>query len=83
MLHLLWSIIIGFVTGLVARALLPGADHIGFILTTIVGVLGSVVGGFIGNAIRKPAPGATVHAPGFIMSVVGAILLLVLLRLVG
>ena len=82
MLHLIWSIVVGFVVGLLARAVLPGADHMGMIATTLVGIVGSVVGGLIGNAIKRPAPGASFHPAGFIMSIVGAIVLLLILRMV-
>ena len=82
MMHLIWSVIVGFFVGLIARALLPGADHMGFIATTLVGIIGSVVGGLIGNAIKRPAPGATFHPAGLLMSVVGAIVLLLILRMV-
>jgi uncharacterized membrane protein YeaQ/YmgE (transglycosylase-associated protein family) len=82
MLHLIWSVIVGFFVGLLARAVLPGIDHMGFIATTLVGIIGSVIGGFIGNAIRRPAPGATFHPAGFLMSIVGAIVLLLILRMV-
>ncbi len=80
MLHLVWSVIVGFVVGFIARAVLPGADHMGFIATTVVGIVGSVIGGFIGSAIKKPEPGASFHPAGFVMSVVGAVVLLLLLR---
>ena len=83
MLHLIWSVIVGFFIGLVARAVVPGADHFGFIGTTLVGIVGSLIGGFIGGLISRPPEGATFHTTGFIMSVVGAIVLLVLLRAVG
>ena len=82
MLHILWSVIVGFFVGLIARAVLPGADHMGLIGTTAVGIVGSVIGGFIGRLIKQPEPGATFHAAGFVMSVVGAVVLLLLLRLV-
>ena len=82
MLHIVWSIIVGFVVGLIGRALVPGADQMGFIATTVVGIVGSVIGGLIGNVISKPSPGAKFHPAGFIMSIVGAIILLVLLRFV-
>ena len=82
MLHIIWSVIVGFIVGLIARALMPGADSMGFLATTAVGIVGSVIGGFIGSAISKPAAGAKFHPAGFIMSVVGAIVLLALLRLV-
>ena len=81
MLHLIWSVIVGFFVGLLARALLPGVDHLGFIATTLVGIVGSVIGGLIGNAIRRPAPGATFHPAGLFMSIVGGMVLLVILRM--
>ena len=81
MLHLIWSVIVGFFAGLIARALLPGADHMGFIPTTLVGIVGSVVGGLIGNAISRPKPGSSFHTAGFLMSIVGAMVLLIVLRM--
>ena len=53
----------------------------GFIATTAVGIVGSLIGGLIGDFIGKPAPGAKFHPAGFLMSVVGAIVLLVVLRM--
>jgi uncharacterized membrane protein YeaQ/YmgE (transglycosylase-associated protein family) len=82
LMHILWSIIVGFIVGLVARALLPGADNLGFLMTVILGIAGSLVGGFVGGLIKKPEPGATFHPAGFLMSIIGAILLLVLWRFV-
>lgn len=81
-LHVLWSIIVGFLIGLLARAILPGADTMGFIATTVLGILGSVVGGFVGRLISKPQEGSKFHPAGFFMSVLGAILLLLLWRFV-
>jgi uncharacterized membrane protein YeaQ/YmgE (transglycosylase-associated protein family) len=80
MLHIIWSIIVGFAAGFIARAVLPGADHMGLIATTAVGIVGSIIGGFIGNMIKKPAPGAKFHPAGFLMSIVGAIVLLIVIR---
>jgi uncharacterized membrane protein YeaQ/YmgE (transglycosylase-associated protein family) len=80
MFHILWSIIVGFFAGLIARAVLPGADTMGFLATTGVGIAGSVIGGLIGNVIRKPAPGAKFHPAGFLMSIAGAIVLLLVIR---
>ena len=82
MLHVIWSIIVGFVAGLIARAVTPGADQMGFIATTVVGIVGSLIGGFIGRLINKPEPDAKFHPAGFLMSIVGAIVLLLILRLV-
>lgn len=53
-IHILWSIVTGFVVGLIARALLPGADHFGFWITALVGIAGSWVGGYIGSLISAP-----------------------------
>jgi len=82
MMHLIWSVIVGFFVGLIARALLPGVDHMGFIATTLVGIIGSVLGGLLGNVIKRPAPGAAFHPAGLLMSIVGAIVLLLILRMV-
>ena len=71
MLHFIWSLIVGFVVGLIARAVLPGADQMGVILTTVVGIVGSLVGGFIGTLINKPAPGTKFHPAGFVLSYPG------------
>jgi len=62
---------------------LPGADAMGFWATAIVGIVGSIVGGFIGRLIRKPEPGAAFHPAGFLMSIVGAIVVLLLWRMIG
>jgi uncharacterized membrane protein YeaQ/YmgE (transglycosylase-associated protein family) len=82
MLHLIWSVITGFVVGLIARAVVPGADSLGWIATTVLGVVGSVAGGLIGRVIKKPDAGALFHPAGFLMSIVGAIVVLVLWRMV-
>jgi uncharacterized membrane protein YeaQ/YmgE (transglycosylase-associated protein family) len=82
MFHLIWSIIVGFFVGLIARAILPGADHMGLWMTAGVGVAGSLIGGLIGNMIKRPEPGSKFHPAGFLMSIVGAVVLLLLLRYV-
>ncbi len=79
MLSMIGHAIVGLVIGLVARLLLPGADPHGLIVTAIVGMLGGWVGGAIGRALGWYPPG---HPAGFVMSVVGAMVLLVLLRYV-
>jgi uncharacterized membrane protein YeaQ/YmgE (transglycosylase-associated protein family) len=76
MLHFIWYIIVGFIVGWIARAVLPGAQHLGFILTTLLGIAGSIVGGLIARLFSKPEPGSTFHPAGFIMSIIGAIILL-------
>lgn len=80
LMHIIWSVVVGFVVGLIARALLPGVDAMGFIATTVVGIVGSLIGGFIGNMVSKPPEGAKFHPAGFFMSVLGAIVLLFIWR---
>jgi uncharacterized membrane protein YeaQ/YmgE (transglycosylase-associated protein family) len=82
-LHLLWSVIVGFVVGLLARAVLPGADKMGFLATALVGIVGSILGGLIGRVIKKPEEGAAFHPAGFWMSLVGAVIVLLLWRMIG
>lgn len=72
-MHYIWMAVIGFVVGLVARAILPGTQSLGIILTAVLGIAGSFVAGFVGQALGWYAPGAPV---GFIASVIGAIVLL-------
>jgi uncharacterized membrane protein YeaQ/YmgE (transglycosylase-associated protein family) len=81
-LHLLWSIVVGFFIGLIARALLPGNDSMGFLATVGIGILGSLVGGFLGSLISKPAPGSKFHPAGFFLSVLCSIGLLLLWRFI-
>jgi uncharacterized membrane protein YeaQ/YmgE (transglycosylase-associated protein family) len=76
MLHIIWYIIVGFIVGWIARAIMPGAQHLGFIMTTLLGIAGSIVGGLIGRLFSKPEPGSAFHPAGFIMSIIGAIILL-------
>jgi uncharacterized membrane protein YeaQ/YmgE (transglycosylase-associated protein family) len=80
MFHIVWYLIVGFVVGLIARGLLPGADTMGFFATAAVGIVGSLIGGLIGSAVSRPPPGAKFHPAGFAMSIVGAIVLLLVLR---
>ncbi len=77
MLHILWSIIVGFVVGLIARALVPGNQKMAFVATVVLGILGSIIGGLIGRAISKPPEGSKFHPAGFFLSLIGAIVLLV------
>jgi uncharacterized membrane protein YeaQ/YmgE (transglycosylase-associated protein family) len=75
---ILWMIIIGFVIGLVARALMPGRDPAGFIMTVILGIIGSVIAGFLGQSLGLYAQG---EPAGLLASVLGAMLVLFVYRL--
>jgi uncharacterized membrane protein YeaQ/YmgE (transglycosylase-associated protein family) len=73
-------IIFGLIVGLVAKFLMPGRDPGGFFITAVLGIVGAVVGGFLGRAIGWYGPNDPV---GFVMAVLGAIVLLVVYRLVA
>jgi uncharacterized membrane protein YeaQ/YmgE (transglycosylase-associated protein family) len=76
MVHIIWYIIVGFTVGLIAHAILPGAQHLGFIMTSLLGISGSIVGGLIGRLFSKPEPDSAFHPAGLILSIIGAIILL-------
>jgi uncharacterized membrane protein YeaQ/YmgE (transglycosylase-associated protein family) len=79
MFHIIWSILVGFLIGLIARALIPGDQAMGFWMTSIVGIVGSIVGGLIARIFSRPKDGAFFHPAGFILSVIGAIIVLAIL----
>jgi uncharacterized membrane protein YeaQ/YmgE (transglycosylase-associated protein family) len=74
-----WMAIIGLVVGALAKFIMPGKDPGGIIITMLLGIAGAFVGTFVGRALGMYQPG---QAAGFIMSLIGAILLLVLYRLI-
>ena len=74
-LHIFWMIIVGFIVGLIARWIYPGAVAMGFWTTTVVGIIGSLVGGVIGGIIWR-SPDGRFHPAGWILSVVGALFVL-------
>ena len=77
MLGVLGWILFGLVVGIVAKLLMPGRDPGGFIVTTVLGIVGAVVGGWIGRVLGLYGPG---EPAGFIMAVIGAVLLLAIYR---
>jgi len=79
MLHIIWSILVGFVVGLIAKALIPGDQAMGFWMTSLIGIAGSVVGGLIARIFSKPADGAFFHPAGFLLSIIGAVIVLLIL----
>ena len=83
MFDILWSIIVGFIVGLVARALMPGIQSMGFIETALIGIVGSVVGGLIARIFSKPADGSYFHPAGFILSIIGAVIVLAVMMHFG
>ena len=70
----------GLVVGVVARFLMPGRDPGGFVITSALGIVGALLGGYIGRALGWYRPGDPV---GFLMAVLGAIILLVIYRVLA
>jgi len=76
---ILWTLIIGLVVGAIAKLLMPGRDPGGIIVTMLIGVVGALLAGFLGRALgwySEPGTG-----PGIIASIIGAMILLFLYRL--
>lgn len=66
-------IIVGFIVGMIARAIMPGEQRLGIILTIVLGIVGSIVAGYLGSALGFYSPG---QGAGWIGSIVGAIIVL-------
>ena len=77
MFHLIGQAIFGLIVGIIAKVLMPGKDHGGFILTALIGLAGSMIGTFIGQTMR----GNHDYASGWLMSIIGAMVLLGLHRM--
>jgi uncharacterized membrane protein YeaQ/YmgE (transglycosylase-associated protein family) len=73
-------ILFGLVVGIVGKLLMPGRDPGGFILTILLGIAGALLGGFVGRALGFYGEG---EPAGFIMAVIGSILLLIIYRMVA
>jgi len=78
-MSIIWTLIIGLLVGLVAKALMPGKDPGGFIVTAVLGIAGAFIANFIGRSMNWYADG---QPAGFIASVIGAIALLAIYRMV-
>jgi uncharacterized membrane protein YeaQ/YmgE (transglycosylase-associated protein family) len=79
MFHILWMLIVGLIVGALAKLVMPGRDPGGIFITMMLGVAGAVVAGVVGRLLGLYAPG---QGAGFLMSILGAILLLAIYRLV-
>ena len=73
-------IIFGLIVGIIAKLLMPGRDPGGFVITILLGIAGALLGGFVGRALGLYGLG---ESAGFLMSLLGAILLLTLYRFLG
>ncbi|WP_201501734.1 GlsB/YeaQ/YmgE family stress response membrane protein [Psychrobacter cibarius] len=75
----IWMIIVGLVAGLLARAIKPGSDPMGWIMTIVLGIVGALLGGFLAGLIGFNADGGFT---GLIFSVIGAIILLFIYEMI-
>jgi uncharacterized membrane protein YeaQ/YmgE (transglycosylase-associated protein family) len=73
-------IILGLLAGLIARAIMPGHDSIGLIVTVVIGIVGALVGGFIAELIGFEGLGSFFELRTWIIAVAGAVLLLAVVR---
>lgn len=80
MLEILGWIVFGLIVGAIAKLVMPGKDPGGIIVTILLGIAGAFVGGYLGRLMGWYGPG---EAAGYIMAIVGAIVLLFLYRLVA
>jgi uncharacterized membrane protein YeaQ/YmgE (transglycosylase-associated protein family) len=78
-MHLLWMLIVGLIVGALAKLVMPGRDPGGIIVTMLLGVAGSVIAGLIGRAVGWYSEG---QPAGFISSIIGAVILLAIYRLI-
>ena len=80
-MSILWTIIIGFIAGVVAKFLMPGPNEpSGFVLTTILGIVGAFVASYLGQALGFYGPG---EGAGFIGAVIGAVVVLAIWSMVA
>jgi uncharacterized membrane protein YeaQ/YmgE (transglycosylase-associated protein family) len=83
-LHIILLIVLGLVVGLIARAIVPGRQAMGWVATAVLGIVGSYVGGTLGSVVFPPHK-FDIHPPiqhSFLGALVGAVLLLVIFKLV-
>ncbi len=78
-MHILWTILVGLVVGIIAKLIYPGRDNMGWILTIILGIAGAFVATYLGQLAGIYQPG---QAAGFIGAVVGALILLFIYHLI-
>ena len=78
-MSIIWTLIIGLLVGLVAKAIMPGKDPGGLIVTALLGITGALIADFVGRSMNWYADG---QPAGFIASVIGAIALLAIYRMV-
>jgi len=80
MTEILWTLVIGLVVGAIAKLLTPGRDPGGCIITILIGIAGAFVAGYLGRVVGWYQPG---QPAGFIASIIGAMVLLLIYRMIS
>ena len=78
MLHIIWYIIVGLIAGLVSKSILH--VHLSLLWTIVLGIVGSVLAGLLSHTFFKPKAGAQFHPAGIIFSIIGALIVLFLVK---
>jgi uncharacterized membrane protein YeaQ/YmgE (transglycosylase-associated protein family) len=78
-MHIIWTILVGLVVGIIAKFIFPGRESMGWIMTTLLGIAGSFVATYLGKLVGIYQPG---QAAGFIGAIVGALILLFIYSLI-
>lgn len=78
-MHIIWTILVGLVVGIIAKFIYPGRESMGWIMTIILGIAGAFVATYLGKLVGIYQPG---QAAGFIGAIVGALILLFLYHLI-
>ena len=78
-MHFISMIVVGLIVGAIAKLVMPGRDPGGIIVTMLLGIAGSILAGYLGRALGWYAPG---EAAGWISSIIGAVILLAIYRLI-
>jgi len=80
-MHIIWALIVGLFVGAIAKLIMPGRDPGGVVVTSLLGIAGAVIAGWLGRALGIYHSGDV--APGILASIVGAIILLAIYRAVA
>ena len=78
-MHIIWTILVGLVVGIIAKFIYPGRENMGWIMTIILGIAGAFVATYLGQLVGIYQPG---QAAGFIGAIVGALILLFIYHLI-
>lgn len=75
--------IVGLIVGILARFFYPGPVEMGILMSTVLGIAGSFLAGFLGSMLHKNANGGAIHPAGILYSILGAMLLIFIARTLG